>query len=102
MAELWFPDSGEIYKQAVEGKGEHTEVELRFGWMRPILSSSGSCCLHGRKPRSWSSESKQIADLSSDWNLEFSNGGSASMPKLRSWTELDENQLKYHSNRDLS
>ncbi len=38
-----------------------------------------------------------MADLSSDWNVAFSNGESASMAQLCSWTKLDEDRLKYHS-----
>ncbi|VGO13511.1 hypothetical protein PDESU_02068 [Pontiella desulfatans] len=97
VPELWFPDSGEICKLSATPSGsEHTEIELKFGpneayfvvFRDPSVATA-------TKPAPWSKKEQQIADLSSDWNLNFSNGGSASMAQLQSWTKLD--KLKYHS-----
>jgi len=99
VPELWFPDTGEICAvKPSQTEGEHTEVELRFGpheayfvvFRDPAVSTA-------ENPVPWSGKELRIANLSSDWKLAFSNGGSASMPQLHSWTDLEEEHLKYHS-----
>ena len=99
VAELWFPDTGEVCAlKPLQAGGEHTEVELQLGpneayfvvFRDPAVSTA-------KEPAPWSEKEVELADLSSDWKLAFSNGGSTSMSQLRSWTNLDEERLKYHS-----
>jgi hypothetical protein len=99
VPELWFPDTGEICKlNATQSGNEHTELELQLGpdeayfvvFRDPAASTA-------KEPAPWSKPEVELADLSSDWNVAFSNGESASMAQLCSWTKLDEGRLKYHS-----
>ena len=83
--------------QLQSGK-EHTEIELKFGpdeayfvVFRDVAASTVV------KPAPWSKKEQQVADLSSDWKLGFSNGGSTSMNQLCCWTKLNQDSLKYHS-----
>ena len=99
VPELWFPDSGEIYKlKGAQSRGGHTEVELQFGPDEAyFVVFRDSAVATAVKPAPWSQKEHQIADLSSDWKVDFSNGGSTFMTQLRSWTKLNEDSLKYHS-----
>jgi len=97
LPELWFPDSGEICKlNAAQSGNGHTEIELQFGPHEAyFVVFRDSAAATAVKPAPWSKKEQQIADLSSDWKLNFSNGESASMAQLQSWTKLD--KVKYHS-----
>jgi hypothetical protein len=99
VPELWFPDTGEIRAlKPLQAKGEHTEIELQLGpdeayfvvFRDPAVATA-------KKTAPWSKPDLELADLSADWKLGFSNGGSASMAQLSSWTKLNEDRLKYHS-----
>jgi len=99
VPELWFPDTGEIRAlKGTQNKGEHTEVELQIGpdeaYFVVFRDPDDSTAV---KPVPWLKQEFEWADLSSDWNVAFSNGGSASMAQLCSWTKLNEDRLKYHS-----
>ena len=99
VAELWFPDSGTICKlDAVPSGNEHTAIELRFGPSEAyfvVFRDAAAATAERAVP--WSTTEQPLADLSADWDLRFSNGGSASMTELASWTQLNEERLKFHS-----
>jgi len=99
VAELWHPDSGELCKlNAVQSGNEHSEIELQFGPDEAyFVVFRDSAVATAAKPAPWSKKEQQVADLSSDWKLGFSNGGSTSMNQLCSWTKLNQDSLKYHS-----
>lgn len=97
VPELWFPDTGEICKlNATQSGNGHTELELQLGpdeaYFVVFRDPAGS---PAKKPAPWSKQEVKLADLSSGWKVAFSNGESASMSQLCSWTKL--NEVKYHS-----
>ena len=51
------------------------------------------------EPVPWSKNEKLIVDLSEGWTVDFATEKPATldMPNLVSWTELDDEALKYHS-----
>lgn len=99
VAELWFPDSGTICKlEAVPSGNEHTAIELKLGPDEAyfvVFRDGASATAEQSVP--WSTTEQSLVDLSADWDVRFSNGGSASMTELSSWTQLNEAPLKFHS-----
>ena len=101
VPEVWCPDSGKVYR-LVDAKtlGEHTEAQLHFGpdeayfvvFREPDRASAQELV-------PWLKSSEVVKDLSEGWTIEFATEKTATidMPKLVSWTELDQEQLKYHS-----
>lgn len=99
VAELWFPDSGTICKlETVPSGNEHTAIELKLGPDESyfvVFRDAPAATAEQAVP--WSITEQPLADLSADWDVRFSNGGSASMTELASWTQLNEERLKFHS-----
>lgn len=99
--ELWKPDNGKIYQlPGVKTTGAHSKVQLCFDpgeayfvvFREPSRASAS-------EPVPWFQDEKLIADLSAGWIVELATEEPAKleMPKLVSWTELDDEALRYHS-----
>jgi len=99
--EVWFPDSGRIYQLPdAKREGGRTEVTLHVDPGEAyfvVFRASGRAS--ATEPAPCHKSSKLVKDLSEGWTAEFVTEKTTTidMPKLVSWTKLEEDTLRYHS-----
>lgn len=99
LPELWMPDSGTMHKLTdIKTTGEHTELPLRLGPGETcfVVFREASAAT-ATEPVPWSREERTAADLDSGWSVAFPDGKSVEMPKLVSWSELENEDARHHS-----
>jgi hypothetical protein len=81
-------------------EGGHTEVTLHFDPGEAyfvVFRAPGRAS--ATEPAPWHKSSRLVKDLSEDWTAEFMTEETTTidMPKLVSWTELEDDTLRHHS-----
>ncbi len=100
--EVWMPESGKRYRLPdAKTLGQQTEATLHFGPSEShFIVFREAAQASAAEPAPWLRSEKLVKDLSSDWSVHFQLGGTKltePMPKLASWTELNNDSAKYHS-----
>jgi hypothetical protein len=100
-AEVWMPDRGTIHRLSnLKTAGEHTEVQLRFDPDQAyFVVFRDAAQATAQDPVPWLKLEEVVTDLSDGWTVEFSTQEPVTikMPRLVSWTELENENARYHS-----